>query len=184
MARIDNLTNFLVDVSAAIKRQLGDNTPIAASQFDTKILAIPTKENYQTKSITIRQDGNVSLLPDQGYGAMDRVDITVDTTSRKQSKNVNIISNGQYDISADEGYDALSNVHLEVDVQATGDEQHMPFYLLESGDDGNLYCINNYSELLYVPYSLDTSGNLIVTQDDDDTAVYSMNTNQELEVVV
>ena len=60
----------------------------------------------------------------------------------------------------------------------------MPFYLLESDDEGNLYCVNNYGELKYIPYSLDEYGNLIVMQDDDDTAEYSINENMELEVVV
>ena len=38
MARTNNLTNFLTDVATAIKTKTGDNTPIPASQFDTKIL--------------------------------------------------------------------------------------------------------------------------------------------------
>lgn len=42
MARIDNLTNFLTDVATSIKAKTGDNTPIPASQFDTKIAGITT----------------------------------------------------------------------------------------------------------------------------------------------
>lgn len=41
MARTDTLTNFLSDVSTSIKNKLGDNTPIQANQFDTKISSIP-----------------------------------------------------------------------------------------------------------------------------------------------
>lgn len=41
MARTDSLTNFLSDVSTSIKNKLGDNTPIQANQFDTKISNIP-----------------------------------------------------------------------------------------------------------------------------------------------
>lgn len=40
MARTNNLTNFLTDVASSIKVQTEDNTPILASQFDTKILGI------------------------------------------------------------------------------------------------------------------------------------------------
>lgn len=42
MARTNNLTNFLTDVATAIKTKKGDNTAIAASQFDTEIAAIQT----------------------------------------------------------------------------------------------------------------------------------------------
>lgn len=51
MARVNNLTNFLNDVATAIKQKLGDNTPIPASQFDTKILSIETGGNYQSKTL-------------------------------------------------------------------------------------------------------------------------------------
>jgi hypothetical protein len=42
MARTDNLTNFLTDVSTAIKEKKGDNTPIKASNFDTEIANLPS----------------------------------------------------------------------------------------------------------------------------------------------
>lgn len=42
MARINNLTNFLTDVASSIKVMTEDDTPIPASQFDTKILGIQT----------------------------------------------------------------------------------------------------------------------------------------------
>ena len=38
MARTDTLTNFLIDVAAAIRTKKGDNTPIPAANFDTEIL--------------------------------------------------------------------------------------------------------------------------------------------------
>lgn len=77
MARVNNLTNFLNDVATAIKQKLGDNTPIPASQFDTKIGEIETGGNYQTKSISITTNGNYTQLPDTGYDAMDQVSISV-----------------------------------------------------------------------------------------------------------
>ena len=51
MARIDTLTNFLTDVSNAIKQKTGDNAPIPASTFDTEILSIETVGNYQEKQM-------------------------------------------------------------------------------------------------------------------------------------
>lgn len=41
MARIDNLTNFLTDVSTAIKTKGGTSSPIPASEFDTAITNLP-----------------------------------------------------------------------------------------------------------------------------------------------
>lgn len=42
MARTDSLTNFLTDVSTAIKTKKGDDTPIKASDFDTEIANLPS----------------------------------------------------------------------------------------------------------------------------------------------
>ena len=58
----------------------------------------------------------------------------------------------------------------------------MTFYSIESDDAGNLWCINNYDEMPWWPYSINSNGEFIVEQDDDDTAVYMINENMELEV--
>ena len=75
MARVNNLTNFLTDVASAIKEKTGDSSSIPASQFDSKILAIPAQGSYQTKSISITSNGTMTLLPDTGYDAIDQVSI-------------------------------------------------------------------------------------------------------------
>lgn len=82
MARTNNLTNFLTDVSSAIKQKTGDNTPIPASDFDTEILSIETAGNYQSKTLNVTQNGNYNLLPDTGYDAMSNVivEVSVPTT--------------------------------------------------------------------------------------------------------
>lgn len=77
MARVNNLTNFLTDVASAIKQKTGDNTAIPAADFDTEILSIETVGNYQTKSVTITDNGNYSISPDQNYDAIDRLDLSV-----------------------------------------------------------------------------------------------------------
>ena len=77
MARTNNLTNFLTDVSAAIKQKTGDNTPIPASDFDTEILSIETAGPYQDKTLSITTNGNYRLEPDQNFDAMSSVSITV-----------------------------------------------------------------------------------------------------------
>lgn len=59
MARIDNLTNFLTDVSNAIKEKTGDTQPIPAFEFDDKIINIETKGNYQSKAVNITTNGEL-----------------------------------------------------------------------------------------------------------------------------
>ena len=58
----------------------------------------------------------------------------------------------------------------------------MIFYSIESDDNGDLWCVNNYDKMPWWPYSIDSNGNFIVEQDDNDTAIYSINENMELEV--
>lgn len=113
MARVNNLTDFLNDVATAIKQKLGDNTPIPASQFDTKIGEIETGGNYQNKSITIATNGNYTLLPDTGFDAMDQVVISVNVPSQQPNlQTKSIVENGTY--TPDEGYDGFSQVNVNV----------------------------------------------------------------------
>ena len=101
-----------------------------------------------------------------------------------QVKELEVTKDGTYIIKPDEGYDGLSSVTVDVAVASSMEVQHMPFYLLESDNEGNLWCVNNYATMEYVPYSLDVDGNLIVNQDDGDSAVYWINENMELEVEI
>ena len=113
MARVNNLTNFLNDVATAIKTKLGDNTPIPASQFDTKIGEIETGGNYQTKSISITTNGNYTQLPDTGYDAMSQVSISVNVpSSLPVLQDKTITENGSY--TADQNYDGLGTVIVNV----------------------------------------------------------------------
>lgn len=106
------------------------------------------------------------------------------TTAKVQPvKLITVNENGSYVFAPDEDFDAIGELSVKVDV-ASSSNQHMPFYLLESDDDGNLWCVNNYNTMEYSPYELDIDGNLIVNQDDEDTAIYWINENMELEVEV
>lgn len=117
MARINNLTNFLTDVSSAIKEKIGDDALIPASQFDTKIIEIETGGNYQTKSITLRANGSNSIIPDTGYDAISELDVIVQVPDiPTQVKSTSISSNGNISILPDTGYDAITRVDLEVNV--------------------------------------------------------------------
>jgi N-acetylneuraminic acid mutarotase len=77
MARTDSLTNFLTDVSAAIKQKTGDNTPIVAADFDTEILSIETVGDYQIKSVSITSNGDYQYQPDQSYDAISQLNVSV-----------------------------------------------------------------------------------------------------------
>jgi len=110
MARINNLTNFLNDVSSAIKQKTGDNTPIPASDFDTEILSIETGGNYQSKTLNVTQNGNYNLLPDQEFDALSNVNISVSVSPVLQNKTVT--ENGSY--TADQNYDGLGTVIVNV----------------------------------------------------------------------
>lgn len=61
MARIDNLTNFLSDVAAAIKEKKGTSELISARNFDTEILNLVTGES----------DGSSNLLTFDSKEAME-----------------------------------------------------------------------------------------------------------------
>lgn len=119
----------------------------------------------------------------RGYEILD-ITGNLKSAATYQEKLLEIVKDGTYVITPDEGYDALTSVTVDVAIASTTEIQHMPFYLLESDSEGNLWCINNYATIEYSPYSLDIDGNLILTQDDTDTAVYWINENMELEVEV
>lgn len=126
MARTNNLTDFLTDVSNAIKQKTGDSAPIPASEFDTEILSIETAGNYQEKTLNITQNGNYNLLPDQEFDAISNVSISVSVSPVLQNKT--ITENGSY--TADQNYDGLGTVI--VNVPQTGD---VPVKLFETEEE-------------------------------------------------
>lgn len=85
MARIDTLSNFLTDVSSAIKQKTGGSSPIPASSFDTEILSITTGGTYQTKSQSIATNGNYIITPDTGYDAIEQLNLSVAVPIPRQS---------------------------------------------------------------------------------------------------
>lgn len=69
MARINNLTNFLIDVAAAIKDKKGDDTDILAADFDTEILALPSQGGAmvfasveEMEETTSADDGTLAIV--------------------------------------------------------------------------------------------------------------------------
>lgn len=117
MARINNLTNFLNDVATAIKTKLGDNTPIPASQFDTKIGEIETGGTYQSKTINVTTNGSQTITPDTGYDALSSVLINVQVPIPSlQTKNYEFTQNTHIVLSPEQGYDGFSSIDLTINV--------------------------------------------------------------------
>lgn len=154
---------------------------------------VPTDRIIVRKGVPLKIKLNKSQLADaigvtadkigRGYEILD-ITGNLKSSASYQEKSLEVTKDGTYVIIPDESYDALTRVTVDVAVASSTEIQHMPFYLLESDDEGNLWCINNYATIEYSPYSLDVDGNLILTQDDTDTAVYWINENMELEVEV
>ena len=107
MARIDTLSNFLTDVSSAIKQKTGGSNPIPASSFDTEILSITTGGTYQTKSQSIATNGNYIITPDTGYDAIEQLNLSV-TVPTPVLQTKTITENGV--VNPDQGYDGFSQV--------------------------------------------------------------------------
>jgi hypothetical protein len=121
MARTDSLSNFLIDVASAIKTKKGSETSIPAANFDTEILAIPVKGQYQTKIVNISQNGSTIVTPDAGYDAIEGIEIIVAIPETPlQIKQAEISSNGTISILPDTGYDGFSRLDLRVNVSGGG----------------------------------------------------------------
>lgn len=120
MARINNLTNFLNDVAAAIKEKLGDSTNIPAAQFDTKIREIETGGDYQSKTINISANGSQTITPDSEYDALSSVVINVQVPVKQlQSKSYEFTDNTHIVLSPETGYDGFSSIELTINVPSS-----------------------------------------------------------------
>ena len=121
MARINNLTNFLNDVAAAIKEKLGDSTNIPAAQFDTKIREIETGGDYQSKTINISANGSQTITPDSEYDALSSVVINVQVPiPQLQNKSYEFTQNTHIVLSPETGYDGFSSIELTINVPQEG----------------------------------------------------------------
>lgn len=133
MARTNNLTNFLNDVATAIKTKLGDNTPIPASQFDTKIGEIETGGTYQSKTINVTTNGSQTVTPDTGYDALSSVLINVQVPIPSlQTKNYEFTQNTHIVLSPEQGYDGFSSIDLTINVP-TGTINNQDKTITENG---------------------------------------------------
>lgn len=99
-----------------------------------------------------------------------------------QTKDLEYLANGTYEVRPDQGYDAITSLNIRV--KSVVGDQHMTFYSIVQDDEGYLWCENNYDQMPWWPYEIDRDGNFLVDQDAEDTAIYTINENMELEVVI
>lgn len=117
MARTDNLTNFLNDVATAIKSKLDDSTAIPASQFDTKIMSIQTRGNYETRTVNVTSNGSQTITPNQGYDAIESIVINTQVPiPQLQTKSYEFTDNATITLSPETGYDGFSSISLTINV--------------------------------------------------------------------
>jgi len=121
MADTTSLTSFLDDVASAIKYKKGDNTAIPAANFDTEIRNLPSQGTYQTKNVTISSNTTTNITPDNGYDALERVNVTTAIPEKQlQTKSHTINDNGNIVLTPDTGYDGFDQVNLTVQVSGGG----------------------------------------------------------------
>ena len=121
MARVNNLSNFLTDVASAIKTKKGSETAIPAANFDTEILALPSQGVYQTKVINIDANGSTTVLPDEGYDAIEGLEIITNVPEAQlQEKTYTFTTNQTIEILPDTGYDGFSSIKTIINVEGGG----------------------------------------------------------------
>ena len=121
MARVNNLSNFLTDVASAIKTKKGSETAIPAANFDTEILALPSQGVYQTKVINIDANGTTTVLPDEGYDAIEGLEIITNVPEAQlQEKTYTFTTNQTIEILPDAGYDGFSSIKTIINVEGGG----------------------------------------------------------------
>lgn len=116
MARINNLTNFLIDVAAAIKEKKEDITDIPAANFDTEILNLPSQGVYQQKTINITQNGSQTVTPDTDYDAID--ELIINTNIPLQTRNYTFTQNTTTTLTPEQGYAGFDEVGITISVNA------------------------------------------------------------------
>ena len=72
--------------------------------------------NNQEKSVSIAENGDVSVTYDAGFTGLSKVNVSVDVQPNNQEKVVEIVENGTTEVVADAGFTGLSKVSVNVNV--------------------------------------------------------------------
>ena len=66
MAKNNNLTDFLTDIADGIRAKKGTTGTINPQNFRSEIASIDTAKPEQTKTVTITENGTITITPDSG----------------------------------------------------------------------------------------------------------------------
>ena len=98
-----------------------------------KKVTVDVQPDLQSKSVTIQQNGQTTVSPDQGKDGLSSVGVTVNVQPDLQSKSVTIEQNGTTTVSPDQDKDGLSGVEITVNVSGGGGSANDWAYAFISG---------------------------------------------------
>ena len=115
------LTNKLTAIADSIRGKLGTTDAMTLDEMPNKISSIETGPSIQeSKTIEITSNGTTEVTPDDGYGGIKKVGVSVAVPVSPapvlQEKTVTITENGTTEVTPDSGKDGLSKVTVDVDV--------------------------------------------------------------------
>ena len=118
------LTDKLTAIANAIRSKTGETGKMTLDQMPTKIGAIETGPSIQeSKTIEITSNGTTEVIPDDGYGGIKKVDVSVDVPMpppapepSAHDKTVTITANGTTEVTPDDGYAYLTRVTVNTNV--------------------------------------------------------------------
>lgn len=115
------LTNKLTAIADSIRGKLGTTDAMTLDEMPNKISSIETGPSIQeNKTIEITSNGTTEVMPDDGYGGIKKVGVSVAVPIPEpvlQEKSVNITKNGQTSVTPDAGKDGLSKVNITANIQ-------------------------------------------------------------------
>lgn len=88
-----------------------------------------TPANIQpVKSVTITENGTMSVAPDAGFDGLEGVSIETNVAPKLQTKSVEVTQNGTTSVAPDAGFDGLEGVSIETNVESPLVEKDVNFY--------------------------------------------------------